>query len=136
MSLKNTFFLDIWNSLIKINENNIFIIFDIDGNIWFGLKDLIKALGYKSIQNIYRMNIPKNFINIINKIKVPPSMGIPYNFQPDTILINEEGLDYILIKSNKNIAKDFIKKYVSDIIRYVIKKSKDFFIIISIDKLN
>ena len=65
MSLKNTFFLDIWNSLIKINENNIFIIFDIDGNIWFALKDLIKALGYKSLQNIYRMNIPKEFINII-----------------------------------------------------------------------
>jgi hypothetical protein len=66
MSLKNSFFLDIWNHLIKINENNIFILFDTDGNIWFGLKDLIKALGYKSLQNIYRMNIPKDFINIIH----------------------------------------------------------------------
>lgn len=40
------------------------------------------------------MNIPSEYINKINNIKVPPSMGIPYNFQPDTILINEEGLDF------------------------------------------
>ena len=136
MSLKNTFFLDIWNSLIKINENNIFIIFDIDGNIWFALKDLIKAFGYKALLNINRMNIPKEFINKIGKIKVSSLMQIPYNFQPKTKFINEDGLNYILIKSNKDIAKDFIRKYVSYIIRYVIKKSKDFFIIISIDKLN
>jgi len=44
MSLQNNnFFLDIWNNLIKINEDNVFIIFDKKGNIWFGLKDLIKA---------------------------------------------------------------------------------------------
>jgi len=102
----------------------VFIIFDIEGNIWFGLTDLIKALGYKSFQNIYRMNIPKEYLNIINKIKVPPSMGVPYNFQPDTILINEEGLDFILIKSNKDIAKDFIRKYVSDIMPTIRKTGK------------
>ncbi len=26
------------------------------------LKDLLKALGYKSLLNIYKMNIPKEFI--------------------------------------------------------------------------
>ena len=102
MSLQNNnFFLDIWNNLIKINEDNVFIIFDKKGNIWFGLKDLIKALGYKSLLNIYRMNIPKEFINIIENIKVSPSMGIPYNFQPKTQFINESGLNFILMKSNK-----------------------------------
>ena len=116
MSLKNnSFFLDVWNNLIKINNDNVFIIFDMKGNIWFGLTDLIKALGYKSFQNIYRMNIPKEYINIIDNIKVPPSMGVPYNFQPKTIIINEVGLNFILIKSNKDIAKDFIKKYINEI---------------------
>jgi hypothetical protein len=71
MSPKNNkFFLDIWNNLIKINDNNIFIIFDIDGNIWFALKDLIKAFGYKAILNIHRLGIPKEYINKIGKIKV------------------------------------------------------------------
>ena len=63
MSLKNSFFLDIWNNLIKINKDNVFIIFDETGDIWFGLKDLIKAFGYKSLQNIHRMDIPKEYIN-------------------------------------------------------------------------
>jgi len=61
------------------------------------------------------MNIPKEFINIIENIKVSPSMGIPYNFQPKTQFINETGLNFILMKSNKKIAKDFIKKYISEI---------------------
>ena len=29
----NTFFLDVFNKLLKINENEILILFDIDGNI-------------------------------------------------------------------------------------------------------
>jgi len=125
MSLKNnSFFLDSWNNLIKINENNIFIIFDIDGNIWFALKDLIKAFGYKALLNISRMGIPNHFINKISKIKVSTSMHIPYNFQPKTKFINEEGLNFILIRSNKKIAKDFIKKYISDIMPEIRKTGK------------
>ena len=125
MSLKNnSFFLDIWNNLIKINEDNVFIIFDKTGNIWFGLKDLIKAFGYKSLLNIYRMKIPKEFMDIIENIKVSPSMGIPYNFQPKTLLINEAGLNYILIKSNKKIAKEFINKYMYEIMPEIRKTGK------------
>ena len=51
-------------------------------------------------------------------------MGVPYNFQPDTILINETGLNYILIKSNKSIAKDFIRKYISEIMPEIRKTGK------------
>jgi prophage antirepressor-like protein len=125
MSLKNnSFFLDVWNSLIKINENKVFIIFDKEGNIWFGLKDLIKSLGYKSLLNIYKMKIPKEFITKIENIKVSSLSRIPYNFQPETKFINEEGLNFILIKSNKNIAKDFIKKYISEIMPEIRKTGK------------
>jgi hypothetical protein len=106
-SLKNnnSFFLDIWNHLIKINEKNIFIVFDIEGNIWFALKDLIKSLGYKSLLNIYKMKIPNEYISKIENIKVSSLIRIPYNFQPKTTFINEEGLNYILIRSNKVIKK-------------------------------
>ena len=38
MSLKNnSFFLDIFNKILKVNENEIMIIFDNDNNIWFSL---------------------------------------------------------------------------------------------------
>ena len=45
----NNFFLDIFNKLLKINEDSITIVFDIDGRIWFKFKDLLIALGYTSI---------------------------------------------------------------------------------------
>ena len=51
-------------------------------------------------------------------------MQIPYNFQPETKFINEEGLNFILIKSNKKIVKDFIKKYISEIMPEIRKTCK------------
>ena len=48
----NTFFLDVFNKLLKINENDIFMLFDIDENIWFKYKDLLKALGYAYADDI------------------------------------------------------------------------------------
>ncbi len=47
---KNIFFMDIFNDILKINDTDVIIIYDIDGNIWFGLKDIIKSLGYSNIQ--------------------------------------------------------------------------------------
>jgi prophage antirepressor-like protein len=79
------------------------------------LKDLIRALGYKSVLNIYRMNIPKEFITKIENINLSPTMGIPCKFQPNTQFINETGLNFILIKSNNKIANDFINKYMYEI---------------------
>jgi prophage antirepressor-like protein len=63
------FFLDIFNQLLKINEQNIFIIIDIDNNIWFKFKDLLKVLGYTSTlkqSNIFNINNEyiKNFTEI------------------------------------------------------------------------
>ena len=46
------FFLDIFNQLLKINEENILIIFDLDGDIWFALRDVYKVLGYNNINKV------------------------------------------------------------------------------------
>ncbi len=54
-----SYFVDIFNSLLKYNDKTIFMVFDIDGQIWFGLKDLLKVFGYTSLYNIYRLDIPK-----------------------------------------------------------------------------
>ncbi len=65
-----SYFLDVFNKLLKINNNEIIIIFDTDGDIWFGLKDVIRALGYKSLLNTYRMDIPKKYIKKIQNILI------------------------------------------------------------------
>ena len=52
--------VNIFENLIKFNDKNIFIIFDISGNIQFGLKDLLKTLGYThKIKHIYDFKINK-----------------------------------------------------------------------------
>ena len=51
MSLKNIFFMEIFNEILKINDMEIMIVYDKYGNIWFGLRDLLKILGYKSLEN-------------------------------------------------------------------------------------
>ena len=47
----NNFFLDIFNKLLKINDESIMIIFDVDGNIWFKFRDLLNGLGYTDINH-------------------------------------------------------------------------------------
>ena len=60
-----TFFLDIFNHLLEINKNKILIIFDVNANIWFSFKDIIKSLEYVNIDNaISTITISKD-----NKIK-------------------------------------------------------------------
>ena len=46
----NFFFMEFFNNILKINNTNVIIIYDTDGNIWFGLRDVIKSLGYSNIQ--------------------------------------------------------------------------------------
>ena len=52
MSVKKDtiFFMEIFNEILKINNTNVIIIYDTDGNIWFGFRDIIKSLGYSNIQ--------------------------------------------------------------------------------------
>jgi len=40
----NRFFLDIFNKILKVNDNEIIIIFDKDNNLWFGLRDILRTL--------------------------------------------------------------------------------------------
>jgi len=42
------FFLDVFSGILDYSNSKVIIIFDIKGNIWFGLKDLLKMLGYTS----------------------------------------------------------------------------------------
>ena len=67
---KENFFLDIFNNILNYGENKVIIIFDLDGNIWFGLKDILKMLGYdaKKAKNRFEIN-NDNKINYENITK-------------------------------------------------------------------
>jgi prophage antirepressor-like protein len=119
------FFLDIFNQLLKVNEDSILIIFDLDGDIWFALRDVYKVLGYNNINKV----INKTNINIKNKayysnIRVCPKGHNHYNNQPNQIFVNEAGLYEVLLKSNKPLAEIFTYKLLTDIIPEIRKKGK------------
>ena len=70
---KSDFFMTIFNEILKVNNQEIILIFDKDMNIWFGLRDIINVLGYsnyeKSISNIKITNTNKLTYNKIKLIK-------------------------------------------------------------------
>jgi len=78
--------LDIFNNILDYNNNKVMIIFDVDGNIWFGLRDVMKMLGYVDILNIVNnMKINddyrKKFIDLKGVLLTTP----PCNFQKNRI---------------------------------------------------
>jgi prophage antirepressor-like protein len=103
------------------------IIYDVNGNIWFKLKDMLSVIGYtgtlKQSNNI-KINI-KN-ITKYKYLEVPQSIGVPSNMQKTTKFINESGLYEILSTSTKPLAKIFMDKYFTEIMPTIRKNGKYF----------
>jgi prophage antirepressor-like protein len=140
------FFFDIFNKLLKFNEDEIIIIFDKDGNVWFKYRDVLKALGYSDILH----TIVDMKINIENKknYKTISAMGLtPYqnnyikntNIKHNVIFINESGLYEVLTLSTKPLAKIFRDKYFKEIMPEI-RKSGQYVVTpkekIELDKIN
>ncbi len=109
--------IDIFNNLLKYNEKEIFIVVDINNQIWFKLKDILKILNYKNLKKALYISS----INDINKhkyenIKVYPLRGTPLNAQPKALFIDEAGLYKLLTNSTKELAKKFRDEVFSNIL--------------------
>ena len=77
------FFLDIFNNILDYNNNKVMIIFDGDGNIWFGLRDVMKMLGYADI------------LNIVNNMKINEDYRKKF--------IDLKGVSIVELKPYKNV---------------------------------
>ena len=117
------FFLDIFNQLLKINEDNILIIFDIDGEIWFALKDIYKVLGYNNIDKVINKTNIKNK-EYFKNIQSCPLGHVHHKIQQNQLFVSEPGLYEVLIKSNKPLAEIFTLKLLTDIMPEIRKKGK------------
>ena len=124
--MENNFYLDIFNKLLLFNDEKIFIIFDKKGNIWFNLKDLLKIIGYKDFDKSKKdLNINKDYLLKLNDIEKNNFNKKDYfNIQLTSVMINHEGLFYILSKSKKPIAKLFMNKYITEIMPSISKTGK------------
>lgn len=91
----SNFYLDIFNKLLSINEHKIFIVFDKNENIWFCLRDLLLALGYKDTKDAIRsLDIDDEFTINIGKLLV----GGTHLYFSLNLFCNIEILIFILIQ--------------------------------------
>lgn len=122
---KNEFFMEIFNEILKLNNNDIVIIYDNEGFIWFGLRDIIKALEYNNYKKANsQLVINKNNIKIYSKIHGTPP-GVPSKgTHPHKRFVNESGLYELLSKSTKPLARLFMDKYFTDIMPQLRKHGK------------
>ena len=111
--------LDIYNSVLKYNDNEINFIIDFDGNIWFKFINITKMLNYKSRKDALRL-IKKENKKLIKNIK---TFNKTYN-HPNTVFINEIGLYTFLIKSKMKEAVEFQLWLVSDVLPNLRKYGK------------
>jgi len=103
--------LDIYNSVLKYNNNEINFIIDFDGNIWFKFINITKMLNYKSRKDALRL-IKKENKKLIKNIKTFNKT----DNHPNTVFINEIGLYTFLIKSKMKEANMFQLWLVSDVL--------------------
>lgn len=86
------FFLSVFDRILQVNDESVMIVFDDMGNTWFKFKDLLRAIGYESINHIMSdMKISDYYKKQYKNLKVMQSTAVPSNFQKNTIFINESG---------------------------------------------
>jgi prophage antirepressor-like protein len=121
---KEIFFMEIFNEILKLNNNDIVIVYDNYGDIWFSLRDVVKALEYNNIRNaITKLKISKQNIKKYKAIRGTTLM-VPLNMQPHAKFINESGLYELLSISTKPLARLFMDKYFSHIMPELRKNGK------------
>ena len=126
--------IDIYNKILKFNNNEINYEYDRDGNIWFKFKCITDILEYKNRKDTLRDKIENS-----DKIKLKDLRKIKKDEQQDTIYINETGLYTLLIKSKMKKAIKFqlwlVKEALPNLRKYgkyeVDKKTQK-----KLDKLN
>jgi prophage antirepressor-like protein len=119
------FFMEIFNNILKINEQEIAIIYDKSNNIWFGLTDIIKSLEYNNYSKARKkLKINKNNIKIYSQISSGPLEGPCTSKRPYKKFINESGLYELLSISTKPLAKIFMNKYFTDIMPKIRENGK------------
>jgi prophage antirepressor-like protein len=59
----------VFNNILDYNESKVIVIFDINGNIWFRLRDLFTMFGYDAKKATNRFEINLNYKKYLKAIK-------------------------------------------------------------------
>ena len=109
--------INVFENLLKYDDKEVFIILDINNEIYFKVKDVLKLLGYNGLNKFTRIkNVEKKNIIKLKYIKVGTSMSLPLNAQPSAVFVNEGGLYQLLSNSHKPLAQQFKNELFTNIL--------------------
>lgn len=118
------FVFDILSQVLKYDDNKVKIVFDLDGNPWFALKELLIMFGYTT----FAKQTTKIKISTKNKKAYKDLNTItPLNGKGNrsvTKFINEAGLYELLNSSTKEIAIEFKNEIFNNILPQLRKTGK------------
>jgi prophage antirepressor-like protein len=122
--MSKIFFLEVFNKILKVNDTEITILFDKSNKIWFGYRDILKALEYSNYKKATQtIKLNHNYMKKYIEITHGTHKGVPrvisdkktIEIHPSKIFINESGLYEVLSLSTKPLAKIFMDKYFTEI---------------------
>lgn len=109
-----TTFIDIFNNIIKYNNQSIIIV--IDDNIpWFSAIDVAKLLEYVRTDDAIRTKVDKLDKKQFKDLEKFMN-NIPKNMQPHAIFINESGVYSLILSSKMPKAKEFRHWITSEVL--------------------
>ena len=94
---------------MKVDNDDISIIYDKTNKHWFGFRDVVKYSNYKKA--IKKLKIQDKFIENYNYLQGALAGAPSSTTHPDKLFINESGLYELLSISTKPHAKIFMDKY-------------------------
>lgn len=102
-----SFFLDVFENLLKYNDKQVFIVLDINNNIWFKMKDILKVLDYSNARKaVQTIKIDRKYQQKYKYLSLYPSRGTSF-IHSYTVFVNEAGLYQLLSNSTKPLASKF-----------------------------
>ena len=119
-----TYSMSIIEKVFHYEENEITVIKCRD-DIWFGGKDIAKALGYEKTRNAILKHVDDDDKSILEDFRRGPQIRAPFkNEQGGSIFINESGLYSLIFGSRLESAKNFKRWVTKDVLPSIRKTGR------------
>ena len=116
--------MSIIEKVFHYEENEITVI-KCRGDIWFGGKDIAKALGYEKTRNAILKHVDDDDKSILEDFRRGPQNRAPFkNEQGGSIFINESGLYSLIFGSRLESARSFKRWVTKDVLPSIRKTGR------------
>jgi prophage antirepressor-like protein len=113
--------VDVENMKFVYNNEKIYVIIANDDSIWFRANDILKLLGYVGKKQALKINVEEKNKKQLKELS-DTYKSLYKNVQGQTIFINNEGFNNLIIKSNKPDAIEIQRWIANDVLPAIVEK--------------